>query len=406
MLIYDVTHSPMAIQWGIENPSSSHDYPIAPTSTNCSGSQKYACLINTDETYLIGKQLDNGYTITKKDINPYWFLRIDENRGRGSAPGNGGCGSPSSYNEAFNTRTTYQLYYYRQSSDGSIQRVNLSSYTGQTGDGVRDNGDHNTDMRWVTPGDTAGVPVDAGSPNSFVLNVSEDNAVSDVPNIMVELSTGVRYIYMDVTAISGASENGYEIWAGPSTYAVNDDVNGRNIELITNPGAHTSKGVIVYGTGNLPMNSNTNNAVDIPLIYVGPEYAGQEIFIRLFDSDTGARPPVVFYFDSIAYTPTSSGDEVDWANTDWAMSFGNNPGNVDPDGGSGRCYPGNCQTRWVDPAYRITVPGDAENCNPADPNSSSCTPFYGGRLMARYHGGYGDTYGWEIAMSGIPYLTR
>jgi len=403
-----VNHSPKAIQWGIENPSSSHTYPIAPTSKSCSSSnRKNACLINTDESYLVGRQLDSGYTITEKDINPYWFMRIDENRGSGSAPGNGGCGSPGSYNPAFNTQTLYQLYYYQQSSDGAIQRVELAAYTGQTGDGSRDNGDHNTDMKWVTPGDTAGVPVDAGSPNSFVLDISENLLVTDVPNIMVEPSSGVRYIYMDVTAMTGASENGFEIWAGPPNYTTNNDVNGRNVELLANPGTHTADGAIVYGTGNLPMNSNTGNTVNIPLVYVGPEYAGQDIFIRLFDTDSGAQPPLIFYFDSIAYTPNSSSDGVDWSGTDWAMSFGGNPGNVDPDGGTGRCKPGSCQTQWVDPAYRVTVPGDQENCDPiADPNSASCTPFYGGRLMARYHGGNGDTYGWEIAMSGIPYLTR
>lgn len=406
----EVAFSPMAQQWEVENPSSPPKYPAAPVSKSCSGSnQRNACLIDTGETWLIGKQLDSGYTITERDINPYWFRRIDENRGAGSTgDGNGYCGQPDpDYTTRYNTQTLYQLYYYRESSDGAIQRIDLAAYTGQVDDGVRDNGDHNTDMRWVSPGVTLGVPVDAGSPHSFVLNISEDLATTDVPNILVEPESGVRYIYMDVTALSGASENGFEIWAGPATYAVNDNVNSRNIQLLANPGSHTAKGAVVYGTGNLPMNSNSGNAVEIPLVYVGPEYAGQEVFVRLFDTDAGAQPPTIFHLDTIAYATDNSSDGVDWSKTDWAMSFGNNPGNVDPDGGTGRCRPGSCGTQWVNPAYRITIPGDQENCDPSvDPNSPSCTPFYGGRLMARYIGGRADTYGWEIAMSGIPYLIR
>lgn len=402
----EVAFSPVAQQWSIENPSSSKKYPAVPTSLSCGGSQMGACLIDTKEDWLIGRQLDSGYTITENDINPNWFRRVDENRGSGSGNGNGGCGQPGNYTARYNTATNYSLYYYQQSSDGAIKKVDLASYTGQVGDGVRDNGDHNTDMRWVSPGVTAGVPVDPGSPNSFVLNISEDLAITDVPNILVEPGSGVRYIYMDVTTLSGASENGYEIWAGPSIYSVNDNVNARNLALLADPAAHTSRGAIVYGIGNLPMNSNSRNAVEIPLVYVGPEYAGQDVFVSLFDSDSGAKPPIIFHLDTIAYATDSSSDGVDWDKTDWAMSFGGS-GVPDPDGGTGRCKPGGCGTRWVDPAYRITIPGDLENCDPAvDPNSSSCTPFYGGRLMARYIGGDGDTYVWEIAMSGIPYLVR
>ena len=102
-----------------------------------------------------------------------------------------------------------------------------------------------------------------------------------------------------------ASENGFEIWAGPPIYvdAVPSEVNNRNRYVLDNVGSHSSEGVTVFGLGNLPMNSNFNNPVDIPLLYVGPEMIGQTINVAMFDSDSGAAPPVVFFFDSIAFTP-------------------------------------------------------------------------------------------------------
>lgn len=370
------------------------------------------CLLITDELELV----TGSPNLDLDQVNPYWFVRIDENRGTGPAPGDGSCGNPGNYNEAYNTQTLYSLYYFAQNADGTIVRTPpLASYLGQTGDGVRDNGDHLTDLRWVSPGatvpfstvDDPGVPVPAipGTVSSFEIDLT-----SDVPNIVTDQSTGARYIYMDVQSQSGASENGFEIWAGPPTYvdSVPSEVNARNLHVLNNPGSHSSEGVTVFGLGNLPMNSNFSNPVDIPLLYVGPEMIGQTISIRMFDSDSGAQPPIVFYFDSIGFTPDDSDPlGYDPDATDWAMAFGVD-GQDDPDGVAEnvRCDPGSCQTQWVDPAYQITVPGDLSNCDYDNPTMETCTPFFGGRLVVRYDGGFADTYGWEIAIEGLPYLVR
>ncbi|NKQ35064.1 MAG: hypothetical protein HF973_05540 [Chloroflexi bacterium] len=377
-----------------------------------SSNRKNPCLLRTDE-------IDGGGTpvggLTLDQVNPYWFVRIDENRGAGAAPGNGGCGSPGSYDARYNTATLYQLYYYSENPDGTVGRIDLANYTGQTGDGVRDNGDHNTDMRWVSPGtdisfgwdfDQPGVdvPVDPGSATSFEIDLTQD-----IPGILVDPNTNAKYIWLDVTSLSGASENGFEIWAGPPDYVntVPSEVNTRNRYILNNPGSHSSQGATVFAVGNLPMNSNFSNPVDIPLIYVGPELAGQSIFVSLYDSDSGAAPPVVFYFDSIAFTPDGSANGYDENNTDWAMAFGV-AGVDDPDGIAAgvRCRPGSCRTRWVSPPYEITVPGNTNNCDYANPDPDNCTPFYGGRLVARYIGGFNDTYGWQISITGLPYLVR
>ncbi|MCP4418560.1 MAG: hypothetical protein GY805_18225, partial [Chloroflexi bacterium] len=204
-------------------------------------------------------------------------------------------------------------------------------------------------------------------------------------------------------------------WAGPPTYvnSVPSEVNARNLHVLNNVGSHTSEGVTVFGLGNLPMNSNFSNAVDIPLLYVGPDMIDQVINISLFDSDAGAQPPIVFYFDSIAFTPADTNLGYDPDATDWAMAFGVS-GQDDPDGiAEGvRCRPGSCQsngnvgTGWVDPPYQITVPGNLDDCDYDNPTMAHCTPFVGGRLVARYIGGPADTFGWQISIVGLPYLVK
>lgn len=292
---------------------------------------------------------------------------------------------------------------------------------GQVGDGSRDNGNHQTDMRWVSPGaanpfspvDSPGVavPAIAETTDSFEIDLT-----SDVPGIVTDPSDGTRFIFLDVRTISGASENGFEIWAGPPVYTDGDsgvpdvpsEVNDRNRYVLNNPGSHTSKGVTVYGLGSLPMNSNFDNPVDIPLIYVGPDMIGQTIQVRMFDSDSGASPPIVFFFDSLAFTPDDSSSlGYDPDGTDWAMAFAVS-GQANPDGVAAgvRCRPGSCPTMWVDPAYNITVPGNLSNCDYNNQTMEDCTPFSGGRLTVRYRGGFSDTYGWAITIQGLPYLVR
>ncbi len=364
-------------------------YPIGGKQMNCSSTdRKNPCLIETE----LPLHRNDPNNVGLDQINPYWFVRIDENRGTGSPPGNNTCGAPGSYDPRYNTQTLYQLFYYRQNADGTIQRVDLASYTGQVGDGVIDNGEHQTDMRWVSPGGTPNfdqpvfVPADPGSPKDFEVSISQD-----LPGIVTDPNTGNRYLYLDVTAIRGSSENGFEIWAGPNTYIgdVPSDVNQRNIYILNNANAHNSEGVTVFGMGNLPMNSNYGFPVDIPLIYLGPEFAGQTVLVQLFDADSGAQPPIIFYFDTIAFEPDdSAADGVNWALTDWAKSY-NQLSN-----GNGTWY-----------TYTFTVPDDS-NCDYSNPTMDTCTPFYGGRLTVRYQAGNHDTYGWQIRVTGLPYLVR
>jgi hypothetical protein len=378
-----------------------------------------------------------------QNANPFWFIRIDEIRqNTGSS-----CITPVNnvYTDGQPTTTSFDLFYYRtNTTTGIIERFPLAKYVGRA-----DNA-HCTDMRWVSPGGAnsydqnepgcpAQVPVNSGS--SFEVNLQ---TYADI----LRDQNNTRYLYLDVTTINGASENGYEIWAGPEYYASNppdtdpltapcgpqlagtpppgtpSKANTRNLHVVKcGNTSHSSKGVTVMAMGNLPMNSNTSVAVDIPLIYVGPEYGGSTISISMFDPDAGSNSPVVFYLDTVAFTlvdpvPAAPADPVNHNLTDWFRAFavGYTRSN-DPDlapGEERNCVPHpsgsyefTCNNKWVTPAYRIQVPTlDPVRCvNPAT-TPQWCTPFYGGRLIARYAAGNHDTYGWQIRMPGLPYIVR
>jgi Flp pilus assembly protein TadG len=422
------THSTRWVNAGANRPATrAFDNP-------CGGTQHNACVLETTEMQLgcsTTQQADpNIFCEEDVDlINPYWFVRIDENRGAGGGNGNGTCGGADGpYRPQYNTQTIFSLSYFQRMPDGTLRNTPLASYTGQVGDGARDNGDHNTDLKWTTPGafnDFGVVPTDcnsfsggylrsagdtrcplmpehnmakavAGPGNGFDISLAEDT-----PRILTDATTGARFIYLDVTAVSGASENGFEVWAGPPSQSQNvpSDGNARNLYVSNNPGSRTGGGVLVYAMGILPMNSSGNARVQIPLVYIPAEYAGRTVSVSLFDPDSGTNPPVRFYFDTLS-------------RQDYEVIYGQT--SPDP---AGRCFVpgGDCNNRWVGapdgtgpPPFQIPVPDLTSECtNPGDANQRSvCTPFYGGRLYAEYQAGRHDTYAWMISLPSLPYLVR
>jgi hypothetical protein len=70
------------------------------------------CVLETGELELLDEaiypNLDPRPTINQ--INPYWFVRIDENRGVGAGHGNGECGVPDSYTARYNTQTSLSYF--------------------------------------------------------------------------------------------------------------------------------------------------------------------------------------------------------------------------------------------------------------------------------------------------------
>ncbi len=352
-------------------------FPLFETQS-CTEDQRFGCLLDTGELALTTGDPPLDFA----SINPFWLVRVDENRGAGTPPGNGTCGIPANYNTAFNTSTLFELFYYDQNSDGTISKIPLSIYTGQVGDGVRDNGNHQTDLHWVSPGGTrlydqpVDVPVDPGSPRDFELSIA-----NDLPGIIIDPYTNQRTIYLDITSLQGAAGNGFDLWAGPLYPDISSDANVRNVQLIDDPQAHDAHGVFIEPLGIRPTHSAYQYPYEMPLLYIDARLAGESVFISLFDTDAGTQPPITFYFDTIP-------------EEDWSVAFG--AGDPDPDGISGRCLPGSCNNQWVNPSYGIKIPTLTDQCDPANPDPPICTPFNGGYLMVRYNGGPGDTHVWQI----------
>jgi hypothetical protein len=219
--------------------------------------------------------------------------------------------------------------------------------------------------------------------------------ITEAPGIYVDPNSGTRQLYLQVRGLSGASENGYDFWAGPtpdddSNVIVPSGINARQVYIqharSEGDTPHSSRGVGVYGMGHLPMNSNVDYPVDIPLTYLGPEFAGQVISIEMFDPDAGAQDPVYFFFDSI---PTS-----DWTACydDYGASAYSRCSTL----GFAREGPADVPSqngKWQSPPYTFTIPSD-----------DAGVPFYGGRLIAHYKPGKNDTYGWKITLSSRPFL--
>jgi hypothetical protein len=355
------------------------------------------CVIPTCE--LSGQCAAVTSTLALPVSNPFWFVRVDENRGSETP---GVCGRPDTYDPAYNTQTRFELFHYAD-NNGQPARTPLASYTGQTGDGVRDNGDHQTDLRWVAPGGQSAfdqpvpVPADCGSPTGgdyhpaacpggtpagpgrgFEIDLADHLA----DTILAE--NGDRIIYLDVTSLSGASENGYMVWAGPPHYVDNlpGDVNARNVALMNNIHEFRSAGVTVYSLDWMPLNSNmpgdpAERYVDLPLTYIGPEYVGQTITVTLFDPDQGSLPPIAFYFDTVSPV-------------DFYLQFGDG---VDPDGrcfANGDSYSDECDDQWVTPSYTLSLPTLEDGFL-----------FYGGRLMVRYQAGDQDNIAWRVELPDV-----
>ncbi len=71
--------------------------------------------------------------------------------------------------------------------------------------------------------------------------------------------------------VEGASENGFDLWAGPRYINVPSEVNARNVDIILHAGDyHSSAGATFFGIGHLPMNTNHSEVVTTTLAYVPP----------------------------------------------------------------------------------------------------------------------------------------
>ncbi|MDJ0756193.1 MAG: hypothetical protein QNJ45_21870 [Ardenticatenaceae bacterium] len=386
--------------WLELNPSE----PVTRT-VSCTSNQKNPCVIHTCEWDQADGDRDNGSgscsdtlaTLTDTaTINPFWVLRIDENRGTGGGSGNGTCGQPGSYSENYNTTTLFELYYWQNDQ----QRTPLAFYTGQSGNKTADMlntdydaWDHGTDMRWVSPGaanDFGSVPTNCGSPTGGYLEDGNpdrcppglnDTLPGSGRGFEIDLSgdtvdllpdrLGYRSLFLDVTTNGGSSKNGFGIWAGPPSAVTGlpSDVNLRHVALANNraDGNVIDHGVWVLAVDALPMTPMAQISISIPLQFTTAYDAVREYRFSMFDSDAGSRPPLYFYHDQI----DRSLFEVE----------------VNPDS-SDACFAigSSCNNRWFGENF-VTGGGAEGGPSPVIqlPNNSP-----DGRLMAQFSAGSGD----------------
>ncbi len=136
------------------------------------------------------------------------------------------------------TTTVYSLYWTNNTPNDLNDDVLIATTSyGQTS---------STDMQWVTP---SGFTFDSASygTGTYRLNVSTTN---------------------------GASENGFNLRAGPPR--------GSGVAFNSN------NGTTITATGRLPMNFNTSGTVTVTLGYVPDVAAGGTMYIDKFDTDVGA----------------------------------------------------------------------------------------------------------------------
>lgn len=277
--------------------------------------------------------------------NPYWFLRMDENRCF-SEDNNGRPGT--SYSPAYNTQTEYRLYYHKQLPDQSILREPI----GTTFVGGAD--DSTTDMQWAL---------------AWTVDVNCDDGLCDVPDI-VESGDGSRSLYLEVDGITGWSKNGWDLWAGPPpTDTVPVNVNDRNIFLLQNPWSHDSGGIVTFGSGYLPFTVNVDGytePITMTFAFVPPAAVGVGINLYHFDNDAGTLGQTVDYYlegvDEWHYQGTLSLDGT-WSTTT---------------------------------NYLYQAPGARDHDSAAVPEE-----FYGAYLKARYRAGFVDSSTWRLEYEGL-----
>ncbi|MBN1312547.1 MAG: hypothetical protein JXB30_14120 [Anaerolineae bacterium] len=239
----------------------------------------------------------------------------------------------------------------------------------------------------------------------FIINLNGPK--SEVPDIY-ETPGGQREIYLQVATLVGASENDFEIWAGPPrslepNVEAPAEVNARQIWILNHlaatpvdPRVHSSQGLSVNAIGRMTMNMLTavsgpaEGEVKIPLFYVGPEDAGQEITVDIFDADTGTWPPLIFVFDTIP--------DEDW-NACWERPGPYKcPSGYNVLGTAMIGSDGVTQDQWR--SFTFTVPSET----PGD--CGNWTPFYGGRLVLDYTAGNTDNITYRVTLKSRPRLVQ
>jgi hypothetical protein len=299
--------------------------------------------------------LETGESLTAVNQNPYWFVRVDENI-------NSDCQHNPSPNG--NTVTVYELYYL--DDDGA--RQSLATYTA-------DNSTPATDLNWVTPGVTPGIPVDSGSAGTFDVDVSPIPEIDDN-----------QHIYMDVTTSGGTARNVFDVHARlPDAFypsALEPNVNDRNLQLADNPTRFRTDGLAVFAIGRMPLQNYVGDRrVTMPLAPIDSAQGGGTVYSTIFDYDVTAPRGITFTIDSVSANDFRIPAQIVADPNPDPLLY-----QTTCDDGSG-----DCNNTWLQPQLRMGIPD---------------TFFFGGNLEATYVPRE-NAHTWAVSItSGRPFLSR
>jgi hypothetical protein len=294
-----------------------------PTTGDIDNDRQDACLLETPD-----------------ERNPYWFLRLDENRAFN--------GKPESYNEAYATTTHYRLYYHKQLADQSM----IKSFVDPTYVGGYD---ASHDMEWV---------------EAWRVDLN-----SDLPGIVTS-EDGDFSLYLEVDGVSGSSKNGFDLWAGPPYTGIPTNINERNIYLLhpDNHSLHDPAGVVTYGSGYLPLVTTADPTEIMTVTFTFVPEEALHIGMNLFHFDSDFSPygqGIDYYLDGVGdwhYAGTLS------LNGTWSTSQN----------------------------YVYQEPGTRDH-DTAIIHGSSLDPdeFYGGYLLGKFYPRFLKTSTWHLEYQGI-----
>ena len=99
------------------------------------------------------------------------------------------------------------------------------------------------------------LPSEADAGNLDVMGRGfEINLDEDVSGIVADQTDGSVSLYLDVQTVAGASENTFEIWAGPphAHYGLSSNINDRNQQRVNEPDQYSAEGVVITAQDVLP----------------------------------------------------------------------------------------------------------------------------------------------------------
>ncbi len=178
-------------------------------------------------------------------------------------------------------------------------------------------------------------PVRDASGNAAVVTYGNDRSADNkwiTPNGFKFKPTKPGQYKLKVKTLSGSSENGFQLRAGPSEGATKPDAEWNSLYGDKNGTDPNSVAAPIDANDHLQINFTRSGTVKFRLGYVPKDQAGKTITVRKFDVDVGSNAKSITYTcDTLPGNPFSGilpvpGDGV-WSSDDIPVPAGYNGGN-------------------------------------------------------------------------------